>query len=97
MARKSNAQVNIRSEFVRSRVRELAAETGKSATQVVEDAVRAYKPPPPDEDDLPEGMMRVGWLVVRKSDGNGRVITLEDTNRAIEEDRNRDLWADYED
>lgn len=94
MARKSTAQTNIRSDYVRERVRELAAETGKTTTQVLEDAVRAYKPEPfTSDDDVPEGMMRVGWFLVLKDRGGPR-ITLEDTNRAIEAGRNRDLWGD---
>lgn len=95
MVRKSNTQVNIRSAFVRERAAQLAAETGKSLTQVVEDAVRAYRPEPSKDDPVPEGMIRKGWLLVWK--GDGRTITLEDTNRAIEEGRNRDLWGYDED
>ena len=96
MTRKSTAQVNIRSAFVRERVAQLAAETGKTMTQVVEEAVSVYRPQPPVEDVLPEGMVRRGRLLVFKGHG-GPKITLEDTNRAIEAGRNRDLWGDDED
>lgn len=96
MARKSTAQVNIRSAIVRERVAQLAAETGKTMTQVVEDAVSAYRPQPSVEEVLPEGMIRRGRLLVFKGHG-GPKITLEDTNRAIEARRNRDLWDDDED
>ena len=41
MPRRTNAQVNIRSDCVRRRVAEIAAQTGQSATRIVEDAVRA--------------------------------------------------------
>ena len=78
---------------MRERVAQLAAETGKTITQVVEDAVTAYRPPPPVEEVLPEGMVRRGRFLVFKGHG-GPKITLEDTNRAIEAGRNRDLWGD---
>lgn len=39
--------------------------------------------------------MEVGHFLVVKS--RGQTITLEDTNRAIEADRNRSLWRDDED
>ena len=96
MGRRSTAQLNIRSAIVRDRVAQLVAETGKTMTQVVEDAVTAYRPTPPVEEVLPEGMVRRGRLLVFKGHG-GPKITLEDTNRAIEAGRNRDLWADEED
>lgn len=95
MARKSTAQLNIRSETARRLVAELVAETGKSATQIVEDAICTYRPQRTSERPLPLGMEVVdGFLVMRP---RGAVITLEDTNRAIEADRNRDPWHDTED
>lgn len=90
------AQLNIRSDAARRRVAELVAETGKSATQVVEEAISAYRPQPPVEETIPEGMVRRGRLLVFKGHG-GPKITLEDTNRAIEAGRNRDLWGNDED
>lgn len=96
MSRKNNAQLNIRSAFARARVAQLAAQTGKTVTQVVEDAVRAYRPEPPSEqDDVPGGMIRKGRLLIWV--GDGTPITLEDTNRAIDAGRNRDPWGDEED
>ncbi len=64
MARRA-AQVNIRSDAARRRVDQLVAETGKSATQIVEEALQSYRPPPPVElPDLPEGFTyRNGWIV----------------------------------
>jgi len=44
MARRNTAQLNIRSAFVRERVRDVARRTGMSATEVVEDALRGYTP-----------------------------------------------------
>ena len=92
-----NAQLNIRSDYARERVDQLVRETGKTARQVVEDAVRAYQPASTaaKEVDVPEGMIRKGRFLVWK--GNGVPITLEDTNRAIWEGRNRDLWDNDED
>lgn len=96
MRRKNNAQLNIRSDYARERVDQLVRETGRSARQVVEEAVRAYRPPPsPKDEDLPPGMVRKGKLLVWTRSGGP--ITLEDTNRAIWEDRNRDLWDHGED
>lgn len=95
MRRRNNAQLNIRSDYARERVDQLVRETGKSARQVVEEAVRAYHPPPPRAEDVPEGMIRKGRFLVWK--GDGAPITLEGTNRAIEEGRNRDLWDRDED
>lgn len=93
MAQRSTPQLNIRSSEARRRVAELVQETGKSATQIVEDAVRSYRPHPAIERPIPEGMELIGRFLVAKSRG-GPKITLEDTNRAIEADRNRDLWPD---
>jgi Rv0623-like transcription factor len=93
MAQRSKPQLNIRSSEARRRVAELARETGKSATQIVEDAVRAYRPQPTADRPIPEGMELVGRFLVTKPRG-GSKITLEDTNRAIDADRNRGLWPD---
>ena len=95
MARKSNAQINIRSDFVRARAAQLSAETGKTITQVVEDAVRAYRPPPPVEQLLPDGLIRKGKFLVFKGEG-GRKTTIEETLQAIEDSRSRDLLGNDE-
>lgn len=86
MTRRSNAQINIRSDFVRERASQLAAETGKTVTQVVEDAVRAYRPPPPaEEEPLPEGFEWRGGFIVQVN----RPTSIEEILRYIDEDRNR--------
>lgn len=98
MRRLNNAQLNIRSDYARDRVDQLVRETGKTARQVVEEAVRAYRPPPPSpprDDNLTPGMERRGPLVVWT--GNKVFIPMEATLRAIDEDRNRDLWDHGED
>ena len=79
MSRARAAQLNIRSDFVRDRVRTIAAASGKTATQVIEDAVRAYVPP--EEEPLPPGLVRRGWMLVWEGDGS--VITHEQAEDAI--------------
>lgn len=93
MTHRNSSQLNIRSAKARDRATRLAAETGKTVTQIVEEAVQAYRPPPPDDEDLPEGVVRKGRFLVFKSTGR-RPVTLEETNAAIDEDRNRDLFGD---
>jgi hypothetical protein len=90
MARKQAVQLNIRSTPTKARAAELARMTGKTVTQVVEEAVLAYSPEPAD---LKPGqrawLERRGKLLVLCSDG--RPVSLEETNAAIEADRNRDI------
>jgi hypothetical protein len=45
MSRATEIQFNVRSAFARARAHELAQKTGMTATQIVEDALRAYVPP----------------------------------------------------
>ena len=85
------AQLNIRSDAARRRVAELVAETGKSATQVVEEALQSYRPPPPVEEVLPDGLIRKGKFLVFKADGRRRE-SIEETIAAINEDRDRDAF-----
>jgi hypothetical protein len=92
MSRRAS-QLNIRSDAARRRVAELVAETGKSATQVVEDAVRAYRPPPPVEEVLPEGVVRDGRFLAFASNGRRRE-SIEETIAAIDEDRDRELFRE---
>ena len=85
------AQLNIRSDAARARVAELIAETGKSATQVVEEALQSYRPPPLATEVIPGDMIRKGKFLVFKADG--RVgATMAETLAAIDEDRNRELF-----
>jgi hypothetical protein len=85
------AQLNIRSDAARARVAELIAETGKSATQVVEEALQSYRPPPPRHEMLPEGVVRDGKFLVLKANGR-RSESIEETIAAIYEDRDRELF-----
>lgn len=57
-----------------------------NAVQVVEEALRAYTPPPPIDAAPPHGLVDKGGLLV--SPAKGRRITLEETLAAIEADRN---------
>jgi hypothetical protein len=92
MGRIDNSQFNIRSAFARKRARALAEESGMTVTQVVEEALRSYVPPP--SDIKPVGrLVRRGRLLVMPANGQ-RKFTLEEINAAIEEDRNRDLFVD---
>jgi hypothetical protein len=89
------AQLNIRSDAARRRVAELVAATGKSATQVVEDALQTYRPPPPVERaPLPEGFIyRNEWIVQT----NAAPMTLEQHLAVIDdvrEDRVRHIMGE---
>lgn len=91
MARRDNAQLNIRSAFARARVAEIAAATGMTATQVIEDALRGYVPPAARQADepVPEGMIRKGRLLVLAPRPGQKTITHKQVNRAINAQRNR--------
>lgn len=85
MDARRTSRFNIRSDFVRQRAHELAAQTGMTATQVVEEAMRAYSPP--IEGERVGNLVRRGWLLVGSS-YDGKPVTLEQTNADIEEIRN---------
>lgn len=79
MARTETAQINIRSTFVRDRVSALARRTGMTATQIVEEALRAYAPPVVDP--LHGRLIRKGPLLVMTG---GKRVTRTESNAAIE-------------
>jgi hypothetical protein len=83
MARTANTQLNIRSQFARDRAALLARETGMTTTQVVEEALRAYRPPP--DRAVPRGLVRRGPLLVMPA--GDRQISLEQANDALAETR----------
>ncbi len=64
---------------------ELARKTGMTATRVVEEALRAYTPPPVAE--VGSLVRRMGVLVRPSS---GRTVTLEEADAEAEAGRNRD-------
>ncbi len=79
MARTETAQINIRSTFVRNRVSALVQRTGMTATQIVEEALRAYVPPVVD---APHGrLVRKGPLLVMTG---GKRVTRAETDAVIE-------------
>lgn len=84
MARTESQQLNIRSRFARERAAVLAHETGMTTTQVVEEALRAYVPPPPDP--ASPRLIRKGPILVLSSQGR-RVVTLEEANAMLEATR----------
>jgi hypothetical protein len=87
--------MNIRSDFVKKRAAEIAALTGQSMTQVVEDAVRAYRPPPQSgRERVPDGFEIKGRILVQKSPT--RATSIDEILEAIEEGRNRPLFYDTE-
>ena len=85
MKARRSQQLNVRSAFLRERVPQLAAETGLTATEVLEEAVRAYRPLRPVE-SFGGRLHRKGKFLVFSSH-DGRPVTLEQTNAAIEADR----------
>ena len=86
MPRSQAAQLNIRSDFARERVYEIAERTGMTAVQVVEEALRAYTPPPVSGAPPPFGLIDKGGILV--SPAEGRRITHAEVEASIEADRN---------
>lgn len=85
MPRSANPQLNVRSRYARERAAELARATGMTATQVVEEALRAFIPPPGSE--VPQGLVRRGKLLVLKA--QGPAVTQAQSEAAIEAVRTR--------
>lgn len=82
MPRQTNQQLNIRSAFARTRVREIAERTGMTATEIVEDALRGYVPP-----GVParaDGLVWKGPVLVKPAAPGARVLTLEEVNATID-------------
>lgn len=57
-------QLNVRSVFARTRASQLAKRTGMSTVQVVEEALRAYQPPPTGL--RPGGLVEKHGLLVKR-------------------------------
>ena len=80
MSRSEPVQFNVRSAFARARARELAEQTGMTATQVVEEALRGYVP---SGAATPVGrLVRRGPILVAPADG--RSVSLEQANAALD-------------
>lgn len=86
MPRADDVQLNIRSAYAWARVREIAGQTGMTATQVVEDALRGYVPA---KEPGPVGaLVRRGPVLVMPA--RGRRVTLDEADRALAAVRGRD-------
>ncbi|MEO7026409.1 MAG: hypothetical protein ABI056_02540 [Caulobacteraceae bacterium] len=80
MPRAQPVQFNVRSAFARARARELAEQTGMTATEVVEDALRGYVPP------VSSGvgrLVRRGPLLVLPA-AVGRTVSLKEAEAILE-------------
>ena len=86
MARADSIQLSVRSAFARDRARQLAKQTGMTATQIVEDALRGYVPP---DAAATGGLVRRGPLLIMPAEG--RTISLAEAEAALAEVRERDL------
>ena len=86
MARTHNTQLNVRSDFARVRAHELARQTGMTATQVVEDALRGYVPP--GAPAIVGGLVQRGAILVCPR--RGQPVTLEEAEAALEAVREGD-------
>jgi hypothetical protein len=87
MSRSADTQLNVRSRFARDRASLLSKQTGMSATQVVEEALRSYVPQV--HRDVPTKLVRKGTILVRPTDG--KRISLVQANAVLEEDRDERL------
>jgi hypothetical protein len=87
MPRADPAQFNIRSGFARARAHELARLTGRSVTEIVEDALRSYAPP--------VAALRTGRLVQRGvilvQPADGGFIGQDEAHAALNAVRERSL------
>ncbi len=102
MTRRSNAQLNIRSDEARRLVADLVRETGRTATQVVEEALQAYRPKPSAErPPAPDGLEWRGRFLVERETAETRArpkLTLEEHLRLIDDARDdRDRYIMGED
>jgi hypothetical protein len=84
MARTNAAQLNIRSQFARDRVDQLTRQTGMTATQIVEEALRTYQPLV--HEAAPAGLVRKGRFWVKPA-GDRPKLTIEQAQAFIDESR----------
>lgn len=87
MSRTNTAQFNVRSSFARQRAHELAKQTGMTATQIVEDALRGYVPPGVER--AVGRLVRRGPILVRAAEA--AEIAFADAEAALTAARERDL------
>jgi hypothetical protein len=86
MPRRNTAQLNIRSAFVREKVRDVVRRTGMTATEVVEDALRGYVPMA--EPQAVGTLVRRGPILVRPA-RKGQKVTQAQAEAALEVVRSR--------
>lgn len=86
MARADHVQFNVRSAFARGRAHALAKQTGMTATQIVEEALRAYVPP--GSTAQAGGLVRKGAILVQPA--AGRTISAAEADAALDAARERD-------
>ncbi len=87
MRRADAVQFNVRSRFAKTRAQELARLTGMTATQVVEEALRAFVPPASTA--VVGQLVQRGPLLVLPAEGHA--IRREEANAALTEVRDRAL------
>ena len=87
MSRTNHVQFNVRSAFARQRAHELAKQTGMTATQVVEDALRGYVPSGAEQ--TVGRLVRRGSILVRSADG--AKVSFAEAEAALNAARERDL------
>lgn len=88
MSKAAPRQLNVRSDVARERVAELTRRTGKSVTQVVEDALVAHNP---SDADGPVGrLVRKGGILVMPANGRPK-LTIEEVEAAFEAGREERL------
>lgn len=84
MARVARDQFNIRSAYARRRAHDIARQTGMTASQVVEEALRAYAPSP---SGTVGALVRKGpFLVLPASGKKVGLDEAEDALSAVRED-----------
>ncbi len=79
MARAVRDQFNIRSAYARRRAHEIAHQTGMTASQVVEEALRAYAPSTPGQIG---GLVRKGKLLVLPA--TGPTVSAKEVEQALD-------------
>lgn len=79
------SQITIHSRYAYARTRDLARATGKTVTQVIEEALRAYDPQLPIASfPRPRGWARRGKFIVLTG---GPPVAMSETLASIEADR----------
>ncbi|WP_114954456.1 hypothetical protein [Sphingosinicella terrae] len=87
MSRQDHVQFNVRSAYARTRAHELARQTGMTATQIVEDALRAYVPPGATQ--TAGRLVRRGPILVKPA--GGRCVSLAEAETILKAIREREL------